>query len=137
MNRVAILATPFVLVSVGSAASGDFHTRTGVRVYPVNEQIFEVAALPGETQIEDFWCGAGDYAKRVLGAEDRDKVYVVSEAGPGVVADSRSTVQFSLSPPEQTEGALGNRTYWGPNIGASNSVVEAIHECRTKQKRDL
>lgn len=113
-----------------SATTGDFHTRTGVKVFPVNAAVFEVAARPGSVMIHDFWCGAGEYARRVLGASNNDRVYVVSEAGPGVASPSNSTVQFSMSPPGQTQGALGNKSHWGPNIGTSSSVVQARSRCR-------
>ncbi|PSL20017.1 hypothetical protein CLV88_10476 [Shimia abyssi] len=135
MRKLMILSC-FAFVACSETSSGGFHTRNGVRVAPVNAQVFEVSQSPSGVGEADFWCGAGDYARRMLGAKDSERVYVVSEAGPGVVAQSNSTVQFSMSPPEQTQGALGRVSSWGPKIGTSSSVVRSASSCRTPQNRD-
>ncbi len=136
IKRIIFFGVASLIACTDSALTGDFRTSNGVRVNPVNAQVFEVIARPGDLQVLDFWCGAGEYARRVLDAPGRARVYVVSEAGPGAVSDSKSTVQFSLSPPEQTQGALGHTSYWGPNIGSQASVVEAGSRCRTQLRFD-
>ncbi|MEP2533392.1 hypothetical protein [Shimia sp.] len=132
----ALLVSALVVAGCSETSAGGFVTRTGVRVVPVNDMVFEVGARPGETMNADFWCGAGDYARRVLGAGDRDRVYVVSEAGQGAVIQGNSTAQFSLSPPAQTQGALGNVSHWGPKIGNQTTVVEARLKCRTHRSEN-
>ncbi len=127
-------AAPFFLILFAAACTetgtGGFVTSSGVRVNAVNEQVFEVIPQAG-AQRAQFWCGAGDYASRTLGASSRDRVYVVSEIGPGVTRETREAMQFSMSPPASVSGAAGNVSHWGPKIGDDRFVGDARMSCST------
>lgn len=119
------------LVALGACVSSTaFTAQNGVRVNPVNADVFEVFARPNGRQ-SDFWCGAGSYASRVLGAADSAPVYAVGGAGRGVTFDSPDAAQFALKPPSQVSGATNrpaNRG-WGPEVGQSTTVGSARRSC--------
>jgi len=47
----------------------------------------------------DYWCAAGDYARRKLGAGVTARVYVLRPPGPSPVAFGRHAYTFTTSPP--------------------------------------
>lgn len=111
-----------------TSGSAGFVARGGVRVTPVNADVFEVAARPGEGEY-DFWCGAGEYARRQLGASDSTRVYVVGGVGRGTVSQAPETAQFSLKRPGQAVGASERQARWGPRVGQSSTVASARRKC--------
>ncbi|MEP2533393.1 hypothetical protein [Shimia sp.] len=117
--------------SAGGNSSG-FRTFTGVRVNPINEAVFEVIPIPASVE-EQFWCGAGEYARRVLGAPQNAQVYVVSGVGPGLTMQTKSAAQFSLSP--QASGASGVQGTWGPRLGDNKFVGDASRKCNRDPNR--
>lgn len=126
--RYVMVLVPVVLMAC-EATGGAFVTRNGVRVNPVNADVFEVLARPAG-RASDFWCGAGNYARRALDAPDNALVYVVGGAGQGVTAKSPDAAQFSLKPPAEVSGATGRAGSWGPEVGAATSVGQARRSCR-------
>jgi hypothetical protein len=117
MSRIPLAAAAALLLAVPIPA---FAART-LPVQPVNATTFEV--LPrGDAFEQDFWCAAGDYAARKLGARSTVKIYRISEpprrAGQGV--------RFSLDP-------TGKASRTGLNIvgndDASLSVGSAMNQC--------
>ncbi len=129
-----IVSIVFVAGCEGSTA---FTAQNGVRVNPVNADVFEVFARPSGRK-SDFWCGAGSYAFRVLGASDGAPVYAVGGAGRGVSLDSPDAAQFSLKPPGQASGATGRPASrgWGPEVGQSVSVGRARNSCQPLLSND-
>ena len=67
-------------------------------VVDVGNGVFEVIARVGNQPL-DYWCAAGDYARRVLNARTPDKVYVWRPEGPSTVRATYRAVQFSMSVP--------------------------------------
>ncbi|MCH2066380.1 hypothetical protein [Shimia sp.] len=113
---------------MSTSSGGGFVSRSGVRVTPVNADVFEVGVRPNAIEAE-FWCGAGDYASRQLGAPNSARVYVVSGTGAGTVTSNPETAQFSLKPPQAVQGAAGRSGRWGPRLGSSKSVGAARQDC--------
>lgn len=68
-------------------------------VNPLPENGFEVVGQSGAYSSMAFWCSAGDYARRVLGAGPTQRIYVIRERGPAVTRDKKSAVHFSLVAP--------------------------------------
>jgi hypothetical protein len=135
MKRVGNLVKHCALVAGLLALSGcvstmAFTAQNGVRVHPVNEEVFEVFARPNGRQ-SDFWCGAGSYASRELGAPDSAPVYAVGGAGRGVTFDGPDAAQFALKPPSQVSGATNRpaKRGWGPEVGQSTTVGSARRSC--------
>lgn len=108
-----------------------------MRANPVTEDVFEVFARPGGRQ-SDFWCGAGNYASRVLDAPDTAPVYAVGGAGQGVTMKSPDAAQFSLKPPGDARGATGRpaKGSWGPDVGQAVSVGQARRSCQPLLNQD-
>ena len=123
------------VVGCQTGGSAAFTARNGVRVNPVNADVFEVIARPNGRK-SDFWCGAGSYASRQLGAPDNALVYTVGGAGRGVTMNSPDAAQFSLKPPEQVSGATGRAGNWGPSVGQANSVGRARNSCAPPKNSD-
>lgn len=130
MKRFFLLCTGIAALTACEVASDDgrFLTANGARVYPVSADVFEVVARPNN-EINQFWCGAGEYASQVLGAPPSARVYVVAEAGRGTVVDAPNAVQFSLRPLEQLDGVEGRKGTWGPRLDEDEFVSDARYRC--------
>ncbi|MFD3189428.1 hypothetical protein ACFMPD_04030 [Sedimentitalea sp. HM32M-2] len=67
-------------------------------VFPVSDGVYEVVARVGSSA-SDFWCGAGDFAQRVIGLPAAERIYIWRGIGPSVNRPGRKAVQFALTPP--------------------------------------
>lgn len=90
---VSLLAVALPLAAVAQSFNG----KRGTRVAPVNAAVFEVVGRASATG-EDYWCGASDYARRVLGKTWTDKIYIARGRGPSVTTNRKSAVQFTADP---------------------------------------
>ena len=71
-------------------------------VNPVRKGVFEV--IPhGRSGAQQFWCGAGDYARVVLRVAATQRVYIWRAIGPSETRPGAKSVQFALSPPPGKE----------------------------------
>jgi len=137
-HKAFTLVSALSLLSLAACQTGGsaaFTARNGVRVNPVNADVFEVIARPNGRK-SDFWCGAGSYASGALGAPDTALVYTVGGAGQGVTMKSPDAAQFSLKPPEKVSGATGRAGNWGPSVGQANSVGRARNSCAPPRNSD-
>lgn len=91
---VALIAGLSVMVADFADA---FTSRHGTRVNPVNANVFEVIPRSGGSGAM-FWCGAGDYAQRELGASWQARVYIARGRAQSETTGRRSAVQFTLDP---------------------------------------
>lgn len=108
-----------------------FTTHNGTEVNPVDDDVFEVVPRSSGT-IDDFWCGASDYARIVLGAGWQDRLYAVRGRGVSTTTGKRSSAQFSLSP-DRVSGGLPVEPRWlilGLRAGDSMSVQQAQVYCQ-------
>jgi hypothetical protein len=90
-------------------------------VQPVNANTFDVL-YSGDANIHDFWCAAGNYAARKLGARSATRIYRISEpprrAGQGI--------RFSLDPAGHASSTELGRV---GNDDGSLSVASAKNQC--------
>lgn len=133
-SAILILAVA-ACTETSSGSSGGFVAPGGVRVTPVSQDVFEVAARPGSNMAGQLWCGAGEYARRTFGAPPNARVYVVGGTGPGTVSAGRDTAQFSLKTPDQASGATGRASSWGPRLGEEKFVGDASRHCHSYPNR--
>lgn len=122
-----VLAAAFL---AGCGTDYGFH-RTVYRqnVYPVGDGVFEVVIESSQTS-SGYWCGASDYARRALGAGWNDRIYVYRGMAEGVVADRRSTVLFTMTPPQGAapdQPAVSRVNAYRP--GQSLTVRSAQSQC--------
>ena len=124
------------LVSLPLAAQ-EFRAINSLHVIQADENVFEVIGRPGALK-EDYWCGAGDYVRRVLSVPWKTEIFVVSDISRGVTTGARSAVRFTLTPE-----AIGIEPYeanWIGNVltvGYSRSVTGAFGACYKRRLMDL
>ena len=75
-------------------------------VFPVSDTVWEVVSEVGSSAA-DYWCGAGDFAQRVLGTPAAQRIYIWKAIGPSVTRPGRKAVQFSLTPPPGADTSTG------------------------------
>jgi hypothetical protein len=102
-----------------SGAQATWRARNTMRVAPDPARP-DTAAVISRAQAgpSDFWCAAGDYAVRRLGAAPTDRVYILRGEGPSPVSFGRSAVTFTTDPPPEL--ADGPRP--GPETGYALSL---------------
>ncbi|MDE4173418.1 hypothetical protein PXK01_04575 [Phaeobacter sp. PT47_59] len=132
MKHVFASVCCVMALHLGSAAQA-FTTSDGVRVNPVSPGVFEVIPQNSGSP-RDFWCGASEYARRVLGAGWQDKVYVLRGRGVSVTTGKRSAVQFTLSAERIDVPSVGRRSWLriGLRVGDALSVQQAGLYCHDR-----
>jgi len=92
----AVLAASLIL-SPGLAHA--YRSPTQNDVVQVSGSVWEVLARPG-TSAANYWCSAGDFAIRQLGAQAVQRVFIWQPLGPSTTRPGTKSVQFSFSAPE-------------------------------------
>lgn len=83
-------------------AAQAWRAMNGTEVNPVSKGVFEV--IPhGRSGAQQFWCGAGDYARSALGVGPTQRIYIWRAIGPSETRPGAKSVQFALSPRPGTE----------------------------------
>ena len=99
MKSILSLCVALSLIPVTGQAWRAFN---GTEVNPVRNGVFEV--IPhGRSGPQQFWCGAGDYARSVLGVAPTQRIYIWRAIGPSETRPGAKSVQFALSPPPGKE----------------------------------
>ena len=93
-----------------------FTGRKGTQAAQINDKVFEVS-LRRSGDGQAYWCGAADYARRVLKAPWSARIFVVRGEGPSVNPKRRNAVQFTLDP-----GGAGV-TPTGPSLSLNRMLV--------------
>ncbi|TMV03258.1 hypothetical protein FGK63_19810 [Ruegeria sediminis] len=120
MKSIAKVAVLSALILVPGVASA-FRAWNRAQVYDLGSGVFEVVNYFG-TVPRDYWCGAGDYAIRVLRTPATQRVYLWQAEGPSVSEPGRKGVKFSLKPPagaDTTPGFTVTVKRVGDNMSAS------------------
>ncbi len=92
----SILAVGAVMALLPGAVLA-FSGRNGTRVAPVNKNVFEVVVRNTGAGPE-YWCGASEFARRVLGAGWKTEIYIARARGQSVTTGRKSAVQFTIDP---------------------------------------
>ena len=127
MTAALLVATAglTVIASVADAFSG----RRGTRVNQVDAKVFEVIARSAGSS-GDYWCGAGDYAQRALGAAWTARIYISRGRGPSVTTGRRTAVQFTMDPAAVGDPPADNGFFTNAmRPGDSMSVQQAQSYC--------
>ena len=122
MPRIPVAAAAAVLLAIAAPAMAAGR----LPVERVNETTFEVLNRGGSFE-QDFWCAAGDYAARKLGARSSTRIYRMSEPP----RRSGQGVRFSLDP-------AGKASRTGLNVvgndDGSLSVASAKNQCEVARQ---
>lgn len=73
-------------------------------VYPISDTVFEVLNEVGSAPV-DYWCGAGDFARQVMGTAAAQRIYIWRAIGPSATRQGRKSVQFSMTAPKDADTA--------------------------------
>ncbi|WP_291729500.1 hypothetical protein [Leisingera sp. F5] len=92
LAAAALFATSLMMALPDSSAANT--SRHSIRVNPVSEGVFEVIPNTGNGYL--FWCGAADYAQRVLRVPWNSNLHITRGLGPSETTGRRSAVQFTL-----------------------------------------
>jgi hypothetical protein len=104
-------------------------------VNPVSDTVFEVVGRPGSGGPE-FWCAAGDYASRVLGAHATQRVYLVRGPAPAQTRHWNRAVLFSLVVPQDADLRTGI-TLSVTRVGENLNAASAQAYCMDDKFRDI
>jgi hypothetical protein len=103
----------------------------GLQVQPVSGTTFDVL-YSNNANIHDFWCAAGSYAARKLGARSTTRVYRISEpprrAGQGI--------RFSLDPAgaaSRTELNVIGEDDGSLSVGSAKNQCEVARQMREER----
>jgi hypothetical protein len=104
------------------ASAATFTAENSVKVTSLAGKSFEVApdrkfGVPGQ------WCGAADYAKRVLGVTGTERLYVQGQGS------TRRSVVFGLDPAGATPSSISVVSNSANTPGANFSVQRAFLFC--------
>ncbi|WP_261399765.1 hypothetical protein [Leisingera daeponensis] len=129
MKPVATAAFAAAVLTLTQPGSSDANaSRHNIRVNPVSDSIFEV--IPGTGNGYLFWCGAADYAHRVIGVPWNARLHISRGLGPSETTMRRSAVQFTLdanqaaAPPAGGYGSVNSL-----QAGDTMSVQRAFDYC--------
>ena len=109
-------------------ADGRFLSRSKTPVYPITATTFEVGLRPGQS-FRAFWCSASDYARRVLGSDWNDRIYVSRGLGNGRLSGAPDAVEFSLDPVAQAAQPSLRLSVNAFEVGDSRTVSSANGDC--------
>ena len=118
LHRTTALAAVLGLLPL---ASGAWQADNLLTVNPLPNGVFEVIGRPGSAG-SDYWCAAGDYALRVLGASGTQRIYITRGRGTPETSDRLQSVQFSLTLPagvEPQDGLFLKMKQVGDNLGVA------------------
>ena len=116
-----IIALSALVFSIAlPATAGTFIAENRTKVTALSNNTFQVKpethfGVPGQ------WCGAADYARRVLGAGWSDRIYVRGKSG--------RNVQFGLTPGGATPSSISIVSASANTPGANFSVQRAFGYC--------
>lgn len=130
LSWVVLAVTGFVPVSAGA-----WQAENRLTVNPASGDVFEVIGRPGSPGSE-FWCAAGEYALRVLGASGTERIYLVRPRGTPVTGRGPSAVQFSLTLPAGIQPQDGLFLSM-KNVGDNLSVTFANSYCLDNKTLDF
>ncbi|MCG7519751.1 hypothetical protein [Ruegeria sp. Ofav3-42] len=129
MKKVVTLAVSAAfLLSVPLSASA---ARNGYQTVALSSTVFEVIPRT-RRDVDGYWCAAADFARRTLGAGWQQRIYVVRGYGPSEATGRRTSVKFSIAPPEGGVAQQSSSISSGFNPGESMSVQGANGRCNVR-----
>jgi hypothetical protein len=113
--------------ATGASAGQELRTINKHRVFDIGNGQFEVISRAASAPA-DYWCGAGEYTRRILGKRGVVPIYVVETIGPSVSIENFLSVKFSLTPP--ASGEVETYSITAKPVGKAMSQTFAEQYCR-------
>lgn len=133
MTLARVFAVPLALMTMPFAVpSYAWNAINSHTVNPLSDTSYEVIGRGGISS-NDYWCAAGDFAFRVLGAGSGQRIYVSRERGSAETENAKSAVQFSLEQPDVPSKPTLLLTV--TRIGDSLSIASARGYCISQRGR--
>ena len=98
------------------------------RVAPVSKSVFEVVGRSGSAGPQ-YWCAAGDFARRVLGTSAVQRIYLVRGPGVAQTQNRNKAVLFSLTSPDNSD-TTHRLTLSVKQVGSNLSTAMARQYCQ-------
>ncbi|WP_208349080.1 hypothetical protein [Pseudaestuariivita rosea] len=96
-------------------------------------EVFTRAGFHGR----DYFCAAGDYARRKLGAGATDRVMITRAPGGSPTRPNRRSMSFELFPAGAPIDDKNSFVLSPRNVGLSRTVAHSIHLCKEGRGRRL
>ena len=125
--RSKTLALIAALCLGATGASASVFTIAGLQARGPAEN-FEVFVRAGRGS-EDYFCAAGDYAKRALGARASDRIVITRGLGPSPTVGNRLSIGFSVQATAARSQGIDQLFLRLRQPGANRSVAFANHLC--------
>jgi len=133
MRIILVFVTGMLFILPG--ASQAWRAWNWHEVYPLNDTTFEVIGRAG-TGPADYWCGAGDFARTVLGVAPTQRIYIWHKEGPSQTRAGHRAVQFAFSPPPGKENYQSGYSLTVKEAG-DNLTAAAAHQYCVNRDRFL
>lgn len=130
MNMIKAVLLAGLMVPGHMASAG---YANNFKVYPIAANVFEVVVKNGRAP-GDYWCGAGDYVISQLSGSSSDRIFVWRGRGASAAEPGKTSVQFSLTPPQQGQVKSVSNTV--DLVGNALSSSQAQAYCYDKTIRD-
>ncbi|MDK3019466.1 hypothetical protein [Pseudodonghicola flavimaris] len=117
--RQMLLGVALLTALPGAALA--WRAQNGHQVHDLGQGVFEVVGRAG-SGAQDYWCGAGDYARSVLGVAAAQRIFLWAPVGPSASSAGKRAVQFALTAPkgaDTTPGLSLSVKRVGDNLSAS------------------
>ncbi|CUJ91326.1 hypothetical protein RUE5091_01084 [Ruegeria denitrificans] len=131
MDMKKVMTYAVFAALVASTPVSAFNGRLGYQSVALSNTVFEVIPR-GRTDVDGYWCAASDFARRTLGADWKQRIYVKRGYGPSEATGRRTAVQFSLTAPEGAPQQSSGIITVGFQPGFSMSVSAANGRCNTR-----
>ncbi len=106
-----------------------YSARTQARLYALDGKSFEVVPPLGAPAAA-YWCAASEFARREMGADWSQEIYVQKGRAPSTVSGRIETVTFTLNETPRAEPFGLIRRAYGFKPGDNFSVSSAEGFCR-------
>lgn len=124
-----IIGTALGVAMAAPVLAQDFRASNFMNVTGAGEGRFVVSGVPNLVP-QSYWCAAGEYAQRVVGAGPEDRIYVVGDYQRG-----QRSYTFSTSP-AGTAAEQGRVPGVSVRVdGVSRKVNAARADCRDRLRR--
>lgn len=122
---IAVAAT----ITAAAPAADAFSGLRNTTVNAVDSLVFEVMA-PTAGSGPVYWCGAGDYAVKVLRADWNARIFVKRGRGHSATTDRKTAVQFTMDPEAADVEPIHPFLFMNAfRVGDNMTVSEAFLHC--------
>ncbi|SDE67143.1 hypothetical protein SAMN05421538_10977 [Paracoccus isoporae] len=125
MARTATLLSLALLAALPAAQAAGFTAKNGMVAAQTGPTEISVAYAPLH-DATDYWCAAGDFARRALGLPGKTRIWRASPEPRG----AGQGITFTLNPDLKAEGTGPSHFGAGPDDGSVSLAMASVNYCR-------